>query len=62
LFSESSGRFVCEIAAEDVPWLAEQLGEPVTVLGEVTDAPTFELPGANAISLDALVHSFGARP
>jgi phosphoribosylformylglycinamidine (FGAM) synthase-like enzyme len=62
LFSESSGRLVCEIASEDARWLTEQLGEPVTVLGTVTDAPTLELPDATPISLDALVHSFGARP
>ncbi len=62
LFSESSSRFVCEVAADDVQWLAEQLDEPVTVLGTVTDAPTFALPGAAPIPLEDLVHAFGAHP
>ena len=62
LFSESSSRFVCEVAAEDVSWLAEQLGEPVAVLGTVTEAPTFSLPGATPITIDELVAAFGARP
>jgi phosphoribosylformylglycinamidine synthase len=62
LFSESSSRFVCEVAPSDAEWLAAQLGESVTVLGTVTDAPTLALPGATPISLDALVEAFGARP
>ncbi len=62
LFSESSSRFVCEVAAGDVAWLAEQLGEPVTTLGTVTAAPVVALPGATVISLDALVTAFGAQP
>ncbi|MEP7202833.1 MAG: phosphoribosylformylglycinamidine synthase subunit PurL [Ilumatobacteraceae bacterium] len=62
LFSESSSRFVCELAADDVTWLAEQLGEPVTILGRVVDAPTFSLPGSPAIPLADLVAAFGARP
>ncbi|MCU1500717.1 MAG: purS, partial [Ilumatobacteraceae bacterium] len=36
LFGESTGRFVCELADADVPWLVEQLAEPVLVLGRVT--------------------------
>jgi phosphoribosylformylglycinamidine synthase len=62
LFSESSSRFVCELAAGDAAWLAEQLGEPVTILGTVTAAPIVALPGAPAIALDELVIAFGARP
>jgi phosphoribosylformylglycinamidine synthase len=62
LFSESSGRFVCELAADDVPWLAEQLGEPVTVLGTVVEAPMFTLPDSPAIPLVDLVTAFGAQP
>jgi len=60
LFSESSSRFVCEVAADDVAWLAEQLGEPVTLLGTVTESPTFALPGATPIPVDDLVTAFGA--
>ncbi|MEP7112232.1 MAG: AIR synthase-related protein, partial [Ilumatobacteraceae bacterium] len=61
LFSESSSRFVCEVAPSDVAWLEELLGEPVTILGTVTDTPTLTLPGATAIALDALVMAFGAQ-
>ncbi len=60
LFSESSSRFVCEIAAGDVDWLVEHLGEPVTVLGTVTAEPMLILPGARPLALDALVTAFGA--
>ncbi|MDP9465335.1 MAG: AIR synthase-related protein, partial [Actinomycetota bacterium] len=62
LFSESSSRFVCEVEAGDVAWLSEQLGEPVTTLGTVTAAPLVVIPGAPAVSLDALVTAFGAQP
>jgi len=37
LFSESTGRFVCEIAPTDVEWMAGELGEPVHILGAVSD-------------------------
>jgi len=61
LFAESTGRFVCEVAAGDADWLADQLGEPVTVLGSVTEAPTFSLPGTPTVGLAALVDAFGAH-
>lgn len=60
LFSESSSRFVCELSPDDVAWLTEQLGEVVTVLGTVTDAQTFTLPGNPPIALDQLAAAFGA--
>ena len=50
------------LRADDVAWLAEQLAEPVTVLGTVTDEPTSRLPGATPIPLDALISAFGAQP
>ena len=62
LFSESSSRFVCEIAGTDVAWLADVLGEPVAVLGTVVDSPAFVLPSCAPIPLEALVTAFGARP
>ncbi|MEP7047198.1 MAG: phosphoribosylformylglycinamidine synthase subunit PurL [Ilumatobacteraceae bacterium] len=62
LFSESSSRFVCELAAGDVAWLTEQLGEPVVVLGTVVDEPVLSLPTTSPIPLDTLVEAFGARP
>jgi phosphoribosylformylglycinamidine synthase len=58
LFSESSSRFVCELAADDVAWLAELLGEDVVVLGTVTATPTVEIAGTT-LSLDDLVAAFG---
>ena len=61
LFSESSSRFVCELAADDAAWLSEQLDEPVTVLGTVTDAATFTLPGHSPIPLHQLLAAFGAE-
>jgi phosphoribosylformylglycinamidine synthase len=63
LFSESTGRFVCEIAVGDVEWLAGQLGEPVTAVGTVVDEPTFTLPGIASLPLQALIDAFsGAHP
>ena len=62
LFAESSSRFVCEIAASDVEWLAGQLGEPVTLLGTVIDSPTVTLPGTAPIALESLVTAFGGTP
>ena len=59
LFSESSARFVCEIAAGDVDWLVEQLGEPVTVLGTVSAEPSY-LPGARRRSTTLVAAFFGA--
>ncbi|MGD9996789.1 MAG: phosphoribosylformylglycinamidine synthase subunit PurL [Ilumatobacteraceae bacterium] len=43
LFAESTGRFVCEVEPADVDWLAAELGEPVTLLGLVTDEPFIDL-------------------
>jgi phosphoribosylformylglycinamidine (FGAM) synthase-like enzyme len=59
LFSESSSRFVCELARDEVAWLAEIVDEPVTVLGRVIETATFTLPGNPPISLDQLVAAFG---
>ena len=61
LFSESLSRFVCELAPDDVDWLTDLLGEPVTVLGTVTNTATVTLPGVPPLPLDALVSAFGAH-
>jgi phosphoribosylformylglycinamidine synthase len=61
LFSESSSRFVCEVAAGDVSWLADHVGEPVSILGTVIDEPMLILPDVPAIPLAALVEAFGAQ-
>jgi phosphoribosylformylglycinamidine synthase len=57
LFSESTGRFVCEIEPGDVDWLAAELGEPVTVLGLVTDEPFIDLLHAH-VTLDEARRAF----
>ena len=49
-FAESNGRLVCEVAAADVEWFTAAVGEPVTVLGAVTDETTLVIAG---ISIDA---------
>jgi phosphoribosylformylglycinamidine synthase II len=53
LFAESTGRFVCELAAGDVDWLAAELGEPVLLLGVVTDGPIVDLLHAHVSLSDA---------
>ena len=44
-FSESTGRFLCEVAPADLGWFVEALGEPVTVLGEVVAERRITTPG-----------------
>jgi phosphoribosylformylglycinamidine synthase len=58
LFAESLGRFVCEVAADDVPWLATLLDEQVVVLGTVTEEPTLRLAG-RAIPIQQLAAAYG---
>jgi phosphoribosylformylglycinamidine synthase subunit PurSL len=62
LFSESSGRFVCEVAPDDLAWFLDGLGEPAVVIGEVTHAKALQLGGV-LVRLDALRDAFkgGAR-
>jgi phosphoribosylformylglycinamidine (FGAM) synthase-like enzyme len=59
-FAESNGRFVCEIAPEDLAWFSETV-QDVTVLGMVTADPTFTLPAVE-IPLDRLIEAFTGRP
>ncbi|MFT3854142.1 MAG: phosphoribosylformylglycinamidine synthase subunit PurL [Ilumatobacteraceae bacterium] len=61
LFAESTGRFVCELAPDDVAWLSETLGEPVAVLGTVTAERTLTVTtsqGTRAVAVDHLVATF----
>jgi hypothetical protein len=62
LFSESNGRFVCELAAADADEFAATLGEPVVVLGTVTAEPVLRLPGWS-LPVEQLLSAFtgGAR-
>jgi hypothetical protein len=53
LFAEITGRFVCELAAADVDWLAAELGEPVHLLGVVTDEPIVDLLHGHVTLADA---------
>jgi phosphoribosylformylglycinamidine synthase subunit PurSL len=57
LFSESNGRFVCEVSPDDVGWLADVLDEPVTLLGLVTSEPELRL-GKTKLTIDQLVKAF----
>jgi phosphoribosylformylglycinamidine synthase len=62
LFSESTGRLVCEVAAADVAWLAEQLDEPVAVVGRVTEERTLVIvdraAASRTVALDRLVRAW----
>jgi phosphoribosylformylglycinamidine synthase len=57
LFSESSGRLLCEIAAADLSAFEVTMAEPVTVLGTVTDEPVIHL-GEHAFTVDDAVAAF----
>jgi phosphoribosylformylglycinamidine synthase len=56
-FSESVGRFVCEIATADVPWFLDHMGRDVTVLGEVTSTRVLTLPDVS-LRVDELLAAF----
>lgn len=45
LFSESNGRFVCELHPDDLTWFLDGLGEPALVLGEVTAGKALQVAG-----------------
>jgi hypothetical protein len=38
-----TGRFVCELAPDDLDWFLDGLGAPATVLGTVTAEPVLRL-------------------
>ena len=62
LFSESTGRFICEVEQADVAWFLSALGEPAVVLGTVVDDHQLAITGVGSIQLDALQNAFkGAR-
>jgi phosphoribosylformylglycinamidine synthase len=58
LFAESTGRFVLEVAPDDVATVVDALAEPVTLLGTVTDEPVLSLPGCRPLAVDELVAAF----
>jgi phosphoribosylformylglycinamidine synthase len=61
LFSESTGRFVCEIAPDDVGWFLAGLGEPALVLGTVSGEPVLHVAGFET-PLDELCRAFQGGP
>jgi phosphoribosylformylglycinamidine synthase len=58
LFAESTGRFVLEVAPDDVPEVIAALAEPLTLLGTVTEEPVLSLPGCRSLAVDELVAAF----
>jgi phosphoribosylformylglycinamidine synthase len=62
LFSESTGRFVCEVRPDDLPWFLDGLGEPAVVLGDVTAGKALQI-GRLFLRVEALRNAFtgGAR-
>ena len=59
LFSESTGRFVCEVGPDDLAWFLDGLGEPAIVLGNVTAGKALQLPGL-FLRVEALRNAFQA--
>ena len=63
LFSESTGRFVCEVNPDDVVWFLDALSEPAVVLGDVILDSELRLLGIPSIRLEALQAAFkGGQP
>ena len=62
LFSESNGRFVCEVERDDLAWFLDGLGEPAVVIGEVTAGKALQIAGVFH-RIEALREAFhgGAR-
>jgi len=58
LFSESTGRFICEVNPDDVEWFLGALGEPATVLGTVTSTTDLLVAGLSPVRLDDLQTAF----
>ncbi len=65
LFSESSGRIVCEVRPDQLDAFMVTLGEAATVIGAVTDTGTLEFVDEFAVAVQSLVDAFngpGSRP
>jgi phosphoribosylformylglycinamidine synthase len=58
LFSESCGRFVCVVAADDLGWFLSAMGDDALVLGHVTDDGHVAMPGID-VPLAEAVELFG---
>ncbi|HUC31858.1 MAG TPA: AIR synthase-related protein, partial [Ilumatobacteraceae bacterium] len=59
-FSESTGRFVCEMADDDVDWFTSQLGADVVRIGTVVDEPAVVTP-TWSVALDELRAAFAGQ-
>lgn len=62
LFSESTGRFVCEVSSDDLGWFLEGLNEPAVVLGDVIATTELRLPGVAPLGVDSLRAAFMGAP
>lgn len=60
LFSESTGRFVCEIVSDDLAWFEATMGEEITVLGRVIAEPLLVI-GPAVVTLDEAIEAFTGR-
>ena len=61
MFSESAGRLLVEVAADDVDALAAIVG-PVQVLGTVTTTPVLSIDGVFELDVDELTTAFAGDP
>ena len=61
LFSESTGRIICEVAPEHVDDVIAAIAG-ATVIGTVVDEPTLTLSGLFALPIDDLVAAFNRSP
>ena len=62
LFSESTGRFVCEVNPNDVEWFLHGLDEPAVVLGKVNTDAELRIAGLVSIRLAELQTAFQGSP
>ena len=60
LFSETCGRFLCEIAPDDLDWFRSTVDQPVHVVGTVIAEPRLHGCGLD-VALDAAVAAFTRR-
>jgi phosphoribosylformylglycinamidine synthase len=60
LFSETNGRFVCEVAPSDLEWFVQTVPD-TSVIGKVTADDTFTVPGWSVPLVD-LVAAFKGHP
>ncbi len=62
LFSESTGRFICEVDPQDLAWFLDALAEPAVVLGEVARAAELHITGVPSIRMEAMRSAFQGGP